>query len=70
MPAHEQDVPDDQRDDSDGKQDHVEGVHLPEVGDPEEGADADRVQAVLALARDPLRVEVLLREIAREGGPD
>ena len=70
MATHQEHVPDDQGDDDDGKQDDVEGVHLAEVGDVEEGADPDRVEPVLALAGDPLGVEVLLREIAGEGGAD
>ena len=40
--------------------------HLPEVHHPEERADADRVERVLAVGRDPLRVEVLLRQVAGE----
>ena len=68
--ADQQDVRDDQRDHDGGEQDDVEGVHLAEVGDVEVGADSNRVEPVLALARDPLRVEVLLREIAGERGSD
>ena len=61
----QQHVPDDQGHHGDREQDHVPGVHLAEVGDVEEGADPNRVEAVLALAGDPLRVEVLLGEVAR-----
>ena len=41
-------------------------VHLTEVGEVEEGADANRVHRVLGLRGDPLRVEVLLGDVARQ----
>ena len=44
--------------------------HLAEVGDVEDGPGTGRVDAVLGLGADPLRVEVLLRQVAREGGAD
>ena len=50
----------DQGGDQDGQEEDVEAVHLPEVHDIEEGAGADGVEAVFALDRDPLGVEVLL----------
>ena len=46
------------------QQQHVVAVHLAEVGDVEERPDADRVEPVLGLGGDPLRVEVLLGDVA------
>ena len=36
----------------------VQQQHLAEIGDVEEGADADGVEAVLGLEGNPLRIEV------------
>src|SRR5579864_6044268 len=53
------------------RQDHdVEAIHLAKVEHVEEGAHADGIQGVLALHGDPLRVKVLLRDIAGKGGAD
>src|SRR4249920_144063 len=66
----QQHVPDDQGRHGNREQDHVPRVHLAEIDDVEEGTDTDGVEAVLALAGDPLRVEVLLGEVPGEGGAD
>src|SRR6266480_4902955 len=48
----------------------MKAVHLAEVEDVEEGPDTGAIHSVLGIERDELRVEVLLREIASEGGQD
>ena len=48
----------------------MEQQHLAVVEHVEPRADADRVQAVLGLGGDPLRVEVRLDHVAGERGPD
>jgi hypothetical protein len=68
--THEQDVRRHQADHGDRQQQHVVAVHLAEVQNVEEGADAGRVEPVLRLRRDPLRVEVLLRDVAGQGAGD
>src|SRR5438128_12247370 len=64
------DVQEDQRDDCDRQQHHVQAVHLAEVEDVEEPTDAGSVDGVLGIHRDPLGIEVLLGEVAGEGGED
>src|SRR5579884_746297 len=49
---------------------YVEAIHLTEVEDVEECADADRVHGVLPLRGNPLRIKVLLRHITGEGSDD
>ena len=56
----------DQRDQDDRDQHHVPQQHLAEVHQVEERADPGRVERVLAVGRDPLRVEVLLRQVPGE----
>ena len=68
--AHEHDVHDDQKPDDQRQEHDVPHQHLAEVEDVEEGADARGVEAVLGLAADPLRGEVLLAEIAGESRAD
>ncbi|MGY3062886.1 hypothetical protein ACVWZD_007184 [Streptomyces sp. TE3672] len=53
-----------------GQQHDVPHEHLTEAQHVEPGADAHRVKAVFGLARDPLGVEVLLHQVAGEGGAD
>ena len=60
VPAHEQDVRDDEPDHRERQQEDVPAVHLAEVREVEERADPGRVHRVLGLRGDPLRVEVLL----------
>ncbi len=63
---HQQDVGTDQGDEKKRKQDHVPEEHLADVHEIEERTQAGRVQRVLAVRGDPLRVEVLLRQIPGE----
>src|SRR5579872_6884517 len=44
----------------------VIAVHLTEVQDVEKGSNANRVECVFPLHRDPLRIEVLLRDVTGE----
>ncbi len=53
-----------------GNNDDVEQQHLAVIEDVEPGANADRVQPVLSLRGDPLRVEVRLDRVAGERGGD
>src|ERR1700681_2457916 len=57
--AYEQDVRAHEQHDREGQQQDVPAVHLAEVGDVEEGPYAGRVERVLGLRGDPLRVVVL-----------
>ena len=54
--------------DAERQQHDVPHEHLAEVEHVPDGAGAGGVDAVLGLGGDPLRVEVLLREVAGEGG--
>ena len=63
-------VRDDQHADDQRQQHDVPQQHLARVEHVEVGADADRVQPVLGLGGDPLRVEVGLRQVAGERGAD
>jgi hypothetical protein len=67
---HQQDVRADDGDQHDGHQHHVPQQHLAEIHRPPERAKADRVEGVLAARGDPLRVKVLLRQVAGEALDD
>jgi hypothetical protein len=64
--AHKQDVEADDPDQRERQQDDVPEQHLAEVHDVPEAADANGVEGVLAVGRDPLRIEVLLGQVAAE----
>src|SRR5438067_446138 len=68
--AYLQDVNDDDHADNEWQQHDVPHEHLAEVCDVEHGADADRVEPVLRLGTDPLRVEVGLHQVAGERRTD
>ena len=61
---HEEHVSTDEQHDRQRQQKYVVAVHLAEIREVEERAYADRVHRVLRLCGDPLRVEVLLRDVA------
>ncbi len=69
-PTNEQHVACDQDPDEERQEHDVPEQHLAEVEDVEERADARGVEPVLRLPADPLRVEVLLGQVPREGGSD
>src|SRR5450755_2724724 len=48
----------------------MEAVHLTKVEDVEQTADADRVDRILGVNCDPLRVEVLLDDVAGQSRDD
>ena len=53
------------------RQEHdVPHEHLTKVGDVEDGPGPRGIDAVLRLGADPLRIKVLLGEVAGEGCPD
>jgi hypothetical protein len=64
--ADQQHVRADDRDEDDREHHDVPHQHLAEVHQVEERPDADFVERVLAVGGDPLRVEVLLGQVAGE----
>ncbi len=67
---HQQHVRANQRDEQERDEYHMPQQHLAEVHQVEERSDARRVERVLAVGRDPLGVEVLLRQVAGEALQD
>src|SRR5664280_253068 len=68
--AYQEDMYDQQRDDSKRQQHDVDAEHLAVVEDVEEDSEAGPVDGVLAVQGDPLRVQVLLRQVTRKRGTD